>query len=117
MVLGGDDDVFHPGVLRELHPGVSVELGGIELPRELLVLLHRNLGAIHDPLAETERLLAFPFARRNGVKAPVDEHSVLRLFEPGKPRLARFGRIRIGSCLLALAEAAECEGEEEDNNS
>ena len=37
VMLAGDHDVLHAGVLRHLHPRFGVELHGIELLRELLV--------------------------------------------------------------------------------
>ena len=61
VVLAGDDDVFHPGVLGQLHPFLGVELHRIELCGKLLVFLHRNLGAVHDPLADAGDRLALPF--------------------------------------------------------
>ena len=92
VVLGGDDDVLHARVLRELDPRVGVELDRVELRGELLVLLHRDLRAVHDPLAEAERALPLPLAGGNRVEAPVDEEAVLGLAEPVQPLFAR--RIR-----------------------
>ena len=82
VMLRGDDDVFHARVFRELHPLVGVELDRIELPGELLVFLHRDLRAVHDPLADAGNAAAFPLAGGNRVEPPVNEEAVLRLVEP-----------------------------------
>ena len=94
VMLRGDHDVFHARVLRELHPRVGVELHRVELRRELLVLAHGDLRAVHDPLAEAERALALPFAGWNRVEAPVDEEAVLGVAEPLEAFL--LGGIRSG---------------------
>ena len=65
VVLGRDHDVLHPRVLGELHPGVGVELHGVELLGELLVLGDRDLRAVHDPLADAAGR-ACPSTRRRG---------------------------------------------------
>ncbi len=73
---------FMPGILSELHPGLGVELGGIELRGKLLVLLHRNSGIVHDPFAEAGDRLSFPLAGGNGIQTPVNEQAELGLAEP-----------------------------------
>src|SRR5205823_3889547 len=60
-----------------------------EARRQLLVVLHRHAGAEHHPLAESQRSLAVPLARRQRVEAPVDEEAVLRLSEPFETFLLR----------------------------
>src|SRR4029450_11764675 len=52
------------------------------------LVLHRDLRAFHDPLAEAERPLSFPFASRNRVEAPMDEQAVLGLAKPLEALLA-----------------------------
>ncbi|OPZ07697.1 MAG: hypothetical protein BWZ10_02779 [candidate division BRC1 bacterium ADurb.BinA364] len=87
MVLGGDDQIFHPRVFGHGHPFLGVELRGIESPGEFFVFGDGDFGALHDPLANAGNLLVFPDARGNGVEAPVDEHP-----EPGfAPPLHSFG--------------------------
>jgi hypothetical protein len=51
VMLRRDDDVFHPGILCEANYLVGVEFYRVELRRELLVLVHRDLRTIHDPFA------------------------------------------------------------------
>ena len=58
MVLAGDDDVFHAGLLGNLHPFVGIVLDRIELLGELAVFGNRNLAAVHDPLADARDLFA-----------------------------------------------------------
>lgn len=38
MMLAGDDDVLHPGFLRQAHPGVGVVLDRVELLRDGFVV-------------------------------------------------------------------------------
>ena len=83
VVFRRDHDVFHPGILGKLHPGIGVEFHRIPLLRQLLILGHRNMGAIHDPLSQSGNLPALPFSGRDGIESPVDEKTVLGVFEPG----------------------------------
>src|ERR1700722_5066779 len=89
VVLAGDDEILHAGILRHLHPGVCVELDGVELFSELGVLDGGDLGAVHDPLADAGDWLAFPFAGGNRVEAPVDEEAEFSLAKP-----LHFGALR-----------------------
>ncbi len=82
VMLAGDHDVLHPGILRHLDPFVRVEFDGIELAGEFLVFGHRDLGAVHDPLADAGDGFAVPLARRNGIQAPVNEQSEFCIPEP-----------------------------------
>ncbi len=83
MMLGGDDDVFHPGRLGEGDDVMRIERRGVELRGESLVVLHRNGGVVHDPFANARDLLAVPGAGRDGVKTPVDEHAEACISPPG----------------------------------
>ncbi len=87
VVLGGDDQVAHPRLHRQLHPRARVEAHGVETLGERRVRLPRDAPAEHDPLADARHLLALPHACRDGVQAPVDEHPEARLPPPGQPRV------------------------------
>src|SRR5262245_65551732 len=81
-MLRGDRQVFHPGVLSQLRPLFSIEFDGIELRGKLFVLLHRNLGAVHDPFADARNLLPLPGPRWNRIEAPMYEQTEFGLAEP-----------------------------------
>ncbi len=99
VMLAGDDDVLHAGVLGHLHPLLGIELHRIELRGQLLVLLDRDLGPVHDPLADAGDLLALPFPGGNGIQPPVDEQAELGLAEPVHPRRL-LGGLRLGTPAL-----------------
>ena len=113
-MLRRDHDVFHAGVLRQLHPVVGLELHGVELHYERLVLAHGNLRSVHDPFAEAERSLSLPFARRDRIEAPMDEEAVLRLPEPFESLLARGVRGTRRGCLRMQRECQEREKRNDD---
>ncbi len=79
MVLGRDDDVFHPGVAGNFHPFLGVKFHWIELLDERRVVRDRNLLVEHDPFAEVGHLFAPISPGRYGIDAPVDKHSKSRL--------------------------------------
>ncbi len=85
MVLSGDGDVAHSRFFRQQNPLVGVELNGVELLHQLLILVDGDLSVVHDPLADTGDALAFPLTCRDGVKTPMDEHAELCLSPPSKP--------------------------------
>ncbi len=72
VVLGGEADVFHAGVLEDVEPGVGVAFGGVELVDKGLVL---GAGDAAAPL-----FLLVPGV--DGVEAPVDEEAEALLEEP-----------------------------------
>ena len=82
VMLAGDHDVLHPGIFGHPHPFLGIELHRIEVSGELLVLLHRDLGAVHDPLADPRDRLSLPLTGRNRVQPPVNEKAELCLPEP-----------------------------------
>ena len=88
VMLRRDHDVLHARILGHLHPCVGVELHRIELRGQLLVVGHRNLAAVHDPLADAADLFAVPGSGGHGVEPPVDEHAEPRLAPPGHPLVA-----------------------------
>ena len=87
VVLGGDDDVFHAGVLGQAHPLLGVELHRVELAGELLVLRDGHLGLLEEPFAVVG--LALPLAGGHGIDAPVNEQPEAGLAEPGHALVAR----------------------------
>ena len=94
VVLGGDDQVAHPRLHRQLHPGAGVEAHRVEALGERGVPLARDALAKHDPLADSRHLLALPDAGGDGVQAPVDEHPEARLAPPGQSRVVHHrGRV------------------------
>src|ERR1041384_6378822 len=96
MMLRGEANLLHAGILRELDPLLGIKMLRVPLLCQLLILRNWNLGAIHNPFAQAWNLFALPLASGNRVKAPMDEHAVLRLLEPRQPGLSCFRRI--GSC-------------------
>ena len=82
VVLRGDDDVLHAGVLGDRHPLVGVELHRVELLGVAGVFGHGDLAVVHDPLADAADLLAVVGAGGHAVEAPVDEHAEAGLAPP-----------------------------------
>ena len=82
VVLGRDHDVTHARVFGDLHPLGRIELHGIELLGQLLVFRDRDVGTVHNPLAEPVDLLAVPAAGWNRIQAPVDKHAEARVAPP-----------------------------------
>ena len=88
MVLGGYDDVLHPGILGEAHPGLRVVIHRVEFSGVLLVFAHRDTTIVHDPFADIFYLLALMSAGRHRVDTPVDEQSEARFPPPSHPLVA-----------------------------
>src|SRR5262245_61469376 len=84
--------VFHSGVLRHLRPLFGVEFDRVELRGQLLVFLHWDLGAVHDPFADARNLLSLPRPGGNRVEAPVNEQAVFGLAEPFASRVIHLAR-------------------------
>ena len=101
-----DHQVFHPGVLCDAHPFGRVELLGVELRCELLVLRAGDIGPRHDPLADLLRSLAVVLTRRHGIETPVDEHTEARVAPPRHARIALTRRLR--RCLRVLHISCGC---------
>ncbi len=95
VVLGGDDDVLDSGFLGKANPFGRIVLDGIELLGQLLVLGHRDVRAVHDPLADAADGLALPRAGGHGVQAPMDEHAEAGVAPPLHPGIALLGRLPI----------------------
>ena len=120
VVLGGDDDVLHPRVLRRLHPRLGVELHGVELrARTSRTRRTGMLRARHDPLAARRRPLAVPVPGRHGVEPPVDEHPEARVAPPCHPRiLLRCGLRTSGASLgYCCTRADDGEGQTDHETS
>jgi hypothetical protein len=83
VVLAGDDDVFHAGILGQPCNGAGIETGRVKIFRNLFVLTDRDSGhiAVHDPLADSVISFAFPFTAQMRVKPPVDKHGVVAFVE------------------------------------
>ena len=100
VMLAGDHDVLHAGIVGHLDPLFGVEFYGIELGGQLFVFLDGNLGAVHDPLADAGDGLPLPFSGGNRIEAPVDEEAELGLAEPLHLFILRLRRRqRLGSGL------------------
>ena len=82
VMLGGDDDVLHPGRFGESDDIVRAEGGGIESGGEGFVVGDRDRGVVHDPLADAGDLVAVPGPGGDGVEAPMDEHAEAGLAPP-----------------------------------
>ena len=91
VMLGRDDDVFHPRVLRDAHPFVRVVLHRIEGADELLVFRHGYFRSAHDPLADAGHALAAKDTGWLRVGAPVYEHPELGVAPPRHTRVALGG--------------------------
>ena len=87
VVLAGDDDVFHAGILGQLGDRLGVELVGLEGGGEFLVFGDGNIGhlLVHDPLADAIVGLAIHFVAELRIEPPVDEHRVIALIEQLAP--------------------------------
>ena len=72
MVLGGEADVLHARLLRQVKPHIGVETGGVELVEQLLVLPSWDLPAPLDLLVP----------RRDGIHTPVHEQAEALIEEP-----------------------------------
>ena len=90
VVLRRDHDVFHPRVLGNLHPFFGIVINRVELLGVCLILVHRNLARVHDPLADSANSLAVVSPGRNRIHAPVNEHSKACLTEPLHSRITLF---------------------------
>ncbi len=113
VVLGGDHDVLHAGLLRQADPGERIEFPRVEPFAEGVVLVDRDPRGIPDPLSVAG--LAVPLSGGNGVEPPVDEHAEAGLPPPvearvGAGRGAGSGGGRRG-CLRRLALSARRERE------
>jgi len=87
VVLGGDHEVLHAGVLRRPGPGLGIVEVRVEVVEVLLVILVLGALVVLDPLV----------ARGQGVEPPVDEHPEPILDEP--PGVAALGCL-LGHVLL-----------------
>ena len=101
MMLAGDDDVLHPGVLRPSCTQASASnFTGLNCFARCSYSLHRNLGAVHDPLADAGDRFALPLAGGDRIQAPVDEQAELGVAEPFHFRVLRCRRgQRLGKLL------------------
>ena len=82
MMLRSDDDVLHSSRLGEGDDVVCAEAGRVGILGEGFVVGDGDGEVVHDPLADVRGALAVPFACRNGVEAPVDEHAEAGLAPP-----------------------------------
>src|SRR5579875_1353399 len=81
-MLGCDDNVLHARVFGDLNPLLRIELNGVELPGKLFILLERDAGVSHNPLAADANRLALPYAGGYRIETPVKKQAVFRLPEP-----------------------------------
>ena len=70
VVLGGDDDVFHAGILGDFDEVIGIELGGVELVGVLVVLGDGNPGVVHDPFADAGDIACRGKRRRGRNRRP-----------------------------------------------
>jgi hypothetical protein len=75
VMLGDQDEVFLPRLLRQSHPLGRVELRGIELGEELVIFRQWYLARLADPFALAD-------LRKD---AEMDEQSKAIVLEPGRP--------------------------------
>ena len=89
VVLGSDDDVFHPSVFSKRHDFFGVEVDRVERAGKLLVLRNRDAGHpfVHDPFADAVVGLSIDFIAKLRVQAPVNEHGIIAFVK----QLAAFG--------------------------
>ena len=65
MVLGSDDDVSHARSFRTSDELVRIKLGGVELPRVLLVFRNRDLASSHHPFGAIGQFPSIVLATNN----------------------------------------------------
>src|SRR5262249_26988280 len=82
MMFAGDDDVFYAGAFSDGYPLPGIELHGIELRHQFLVLGDGNLRGFHDPFAGAFDWFAVPLAGGDRIKTPMNEHPEARLSKP-----------------------------------
>ncbi len=80
VVLGGDHQVFHPGIAGQAGNPGGIEIDRVELRRQLFVFADRDFLVTHDPLGRADVERVVPLAARDGIQSPVNEHP-----EPGVP--------------------------------
>ena len=85
---------------------------GLNCLANCAVLGHRDLAAVHDPLADAVDLLALVGAGGHGIDAPVDEHAEPGLAPPFHAGVALGGRlVGVGIGLDDLRRALDVEGD------
>src|SRR5262249_52935683 len=91
-----NDDVAHSGRLNQLYPGGGIELIGMKL-RCNLILIGRQRNAVdsHNMLSVARIGISLPHASQDRVGAPVDETSEARVTPPVKTRVAGLERMRV----------------------
>src|SRR4030043_1404867 len=78
VMLGRDDEIFHPGGLGQARPLLGIVEVGIEVIEILLIVLFCDGLVLLDPYVPG----------REGIKAPVDEHAEPGISPPLYPGLA-----------------------------
>src|SRR3954468_13449097 len=94
VMLGGDHHVLLSGGFSGANPALGIEIDWVKLLRKLFIFRYGNFRAVHDPLADARNLAAFPFARRDRVEPPVNEHPEARIAKPRHSVLVRFSSTR-----------------------
>jgi len=94
VVLGGEHEILHAGVLGKLHPLVGVELDRVEDAVEVIVDLHRDVAGVGVvPPAPFPGPGPTDLGADDAHRTPVDEHSEAQVF----PAFDRGGgRARVG---------------------
>jgi len=101
VVLAGDDDVAHSGVLRRLHPLRGIEMHRVEAGGKSLVLFDGHLFIREIPLRRAVASVSVRGICRNGIHSPVDEHPEAGIRPPLRARRELFRRLckgAIGYC-------------------
>src|SRR6266404_728240 len=106
VMLRSDNDVLHAGVFGDSDPLWSVKLNRVELRSEFLVFGARDVGPIHDPLADSFGALSVVLSSGDGIESPVDEHSEPR-FSPPLHSLVVLGRCFIAGCQVPTVRCGD----------
>ena len=81
MVLAGEHQILHAGVLGELHPLIGVELHRVKYAVQVVVDLQRDVACVGVvPPAPLSSPGPTDLSADNAHRAPVDEHAEAQVF-------------------------------------
>jgi hypothetical protein len=89
VVLGGDDQVAHPGLLNRAHPLVGIELHRVEFLDGLAAIdILRDFANTLNVFGVAADRFPLPYTGKLSVDSPVHETAKTRLTPPCQPRVA-----------------------------
>ncbi len=96
MMLSGDYNIFHAGLLGQTNPGVRIVLGRIKLRRALFIFRLGNLAHQHNPFPAALDLFAVINPGEVGIYAPMNKHTEARFTPPFHPCIPILSRLKVG---------------------